>query len=98
MLLWRRFSLIAAILANVSLTAQQPPPPEPQPQTAPQQQPAPQPQPVPQPEPAPAPPEQPPVLSRAASGAYERKDALPYFNLYIPEGQASVRLRKLIKN
>ncbi len=91
MLLWRRFSLIAAILAAASLTAQQPPPPEPPPQPA-QQQPAPQPQ------PAPAPQEQPPVLSRAAGGAYERKDALPYFNLYIPEGQASVRLRKLIKN
>jgi hypothetical protein len=96
MQLWRRFSVIAAILAAVSLTAQQPPPPEPQPQPAPlpQQQPAPQ----PPPEATPAPPEQPPVLSRAASGAYERKESLPYFNLYIPEGQASVRLRKLIKN
>jgi len=38
------------------------------------------------------------VLSRAAGGAYERRESLPYFNLYLPEGQASVRLRKLIKN
>ena len=41
---------------------------------------------------------QPPVLSGTASGAYERRDSLPYFNLYLPEGQASVRIRKLIKN
>ncbi len=38
------------------------------------------------------------MLSRAASGAYERRDSLPFFNLYLPEGQASVRIRKLIKN
>jgi hypothetical protein len=38
------------------------------------------------------------VLSRAASAAYDRRDALPTVNLYIPEGQASIRLRKLIKN
>ena len=61
-----------------------PPPPTPQPQ--PQQPPAPLPRP------------EPPVLSRAAAGTYERRDVLPYFNLYLPEGQASVRLRKLIKN
>lgn len=47
---------------------------------------------------APTPPEQPSVLSRAASGAYERRDSLPAVNVYLPEGQASVRLRKLIKN
>src|SRR5947207_2093884 len=41
---------------------------------------------------------QPPVLSGTASGAYDRRDSLPLFNLYLPEGQASVRLRKLIKN
>jgi len=39
------------------------------------------------------------VLSDAASGTYERRDqSLPSINLYLPEGQASVRLRKLIKN
>jgi hypothetical protein len=54
-------------------------------------------------EPPPAPPPPPPtdapnVLSDAASGAYERREALPSVNLYLPEGQASVRLRKLIRN
>jgi hypothetical protein len=41
---------------------------------------------------------EPGVLSDAASGAYERRDNLPAVNLYLPEGQASVRLRKLIRN
>jgi hypothetical protein len=40
----------------------------------------------------------PPPLSRAASGAYDRRDSLPLVNVYLPEGQASVRIRKLIKN
>ena len=40
----------------------------------------------------------PSVLSDAASGSYERRDALPDVNIYVPEGQASVRLRKLIRN
>lgn len=38
------------------------------------------------------------VLSDAASGAYERRDTLPSVNIYLPEGQASIRLRKLIRN
>lgn len=38
------------------------------------------------------------ALSGAASGSYERRDTLPYVNLYLPDGQASVRIRKLIKN
>lgn len=42
--------------------------------------------------------DQPSVLSRAASSAYERRDTLPEVNVYLPEGQASIRLRKLIKN
>lgn len=42
---------------------------------------------------------QPPgALSDAASGAYERRETLPSVNIYLPEGQASVRLRKLIRN
>jgi hypothetical protein len=45
-----------------------------------------------------APPTPPPTLSGTASGAYDRRDALPNVNLYLPEGQASVRLRKLIRN
>ncbi len=62
-----------------------PPPPTPEPQ-APQQ-------PVTQPAPA-----TPGVLSDAASGAYDRRDNLPNVNVYLPEGEASVRLRKLIRN
>lgn len=38
------------------------------------------------------------ILSDAASAAYERRDSLPAVNIYLPEGQASVRLRKLIRN
>lgn len=52
---------------------------------------------VAQPQPAPAP-TQPPTLSPAASSAYDRRDSLPAVNVYLPEGQASVRLRKLIRN
>ena len=91
---WRRLSLLAVILAAIPLIAQEASPPQQQPAPAPQPSPAP----APTTEPAPPPQAEPPVLSRAASGAYERRDALPYFNLYLPEGQASVRLRKLIKN
>lgn len=44
------------------------------------------------------PPPPPAALSDAASGAFERRDSLPAVNIYLPEGQASVRLRKLIRN
>ncbi|HSP13974.1 MAG TPA: hypothetical protein VLV78_04400 [Thermoanaerobaculia bacterium] len=40
----------------------------------------------------------PPLLSDTAASAYDRKETLPTLNVYLPEGQASVRLRKLIKN
>jgi len=40
----------------------------------------------------------PPTLSNTAAGAYDRRDSLPYVNVYLPEGQASIRLRKLIRN
>src|SRR4051794_5842420 len=40
----------------------------------------------------------PPTLSDTAGGAYDRRDSLPYVNVYLPEGQASIRLRKLIRN
>jgi hypothetical protein len=55
------------------------------------------PPPPPQPTSTPAP-GAPGVLSDAASGTYERRDNLPAVNIYLPEGQASVRLRKLIRN
>ncbi|HEY8132581.1 MAG TPA: hypothetical protein VII12_11895 [Thermoanaerobaculia bacterium] len=95
---WRRFTFLAVILASTSLLGQEPPPPQQQPPTPAPQPAQPAPQPPPAPEPTPAPQPEPPVLSRTASGAYERRDSLPYFNLYLPEGQASIRLRKLIKN
>jgi hypothetical protein len=47
---------------------------------------------------APPPSGTPGVLSDAASGAYERRESLPSVNIYLPEGEASVRLRKLIRN
>jgi hypothetical protein len=59
-------------------------------------------------EPAPptqTPPTQPPpaeetpsILSQAAGSAYDRPDSLPNINIYLPEGRASLRLRKLIRN
>lgn len=50
------------------------------------------------PPPPPPPSGAPGVLSDAASTSYERRESLPSVNLYLPEGEASVRLRKLIKN
>jgi len=90
-------------------TEQQKPPETPPAEPAPEPQPTPEPQAAPQPQvtpppPPPPPPEQtvatpaPTVLSEAASASYERREALPSVNLYLPEGEASVRLRKLIKN
>jgi len=99
--------LLLAILATPVLTlAQQPPAPPPPPtDTAAQPAPAPAPPPpstTPAPVPATTAPTQddqaPSVLSRAASSSYDRKDAFPSVNIYLPEGQASIRLRKLIKN
>src|SRR5690242_18805787 len=40
----------------------------------------------------------PPTLSDTAAGAYDRRDSLPSVNVYLPEGQATIRLRKLIRN
>ena len=53
--------------------------------------------PAPQPQTTPAP-NAPGVLSDAASASYERRDTLPSVNIYLPEGEASIRLRKLIRN
>jgi hypothetical protein len=53
------------------------------------------------PEPPPPPTSTPPppfVGVETTAGGYERTDALPSLNVYLPEGQASIRLRKLIKN
>jgi hypothetical protein len=91
---------------------QQQTPPAPQPETPPAPTPTtptPAPEPATEQTPTPPPPAPPPtdqaptpsnpgVLSEAASASYERRDSLPAVNIYLPEGQASVRLRKLIRN
>jgi hypothetical protein len=76
--------------------------PEPQPPVA--EPPVLEPEPEPEPEPVPAeeaattPPAVPPVLSDAASSSYERRESLPDINIYAPEMQMSIRLRRLIRN
>src|SRR5258708_15196254 len=97
-----------ATATSTGTQAQQPPPsPPPLPPTAvPTPPPAPEPPPATPPNPAtdvapppPTPaPEPPATLSHAAAGAYDRRDVFPSVNVYLPEGQASIRLRKLIKN
>ena len=78
-----------------------PPPatPAPVPATQPQATPAPAPatptQEPPSTVPAPTPQPTPPLSTVAASG-YDRRDALP--NIYLADGTASIRLRKLIRN
>jgi hypothetical protein len=80
--------------------AQTPPETEATPQNA---QPAPPPAPEPRPEPRP--PQARPltttapgVLPEGAGAPYDRGENLPNVNVYLPEGEASVRLRKLIRN
>jgi len=85
-----------------SQTAQTPPsPPDPDaPSKTPEAETPPSPTPqdeTQQPTTSPAP-STPGVLSDAASSAYDRRDNLPSVNVYLPEGEASVRLRKLIRN
>ena len=79
-----RFIAVLAVIVSLSADAyaQQPDPATPPP---------------PQPQTTPAP-NAPGVLSDAAASSYERRDNLPAVNIYLPEGQASVRLRKLIRN
>ena len=83
--------------AKAQDTPPPPPPPAPPPVTAlPPQTPVDQTNPS-----APAPTDNPPppsILSGAASGTYDRRETFPNVNIYLPEGQASVRLRKLIRN
>ena len=69
--------------------AQPAPPPLPPPPDLPLRHP--QPAPAPSRRPSPTPP-----LSPVAASGYDRRDALP--NVYLADGQASIRLRKLIKN
>ena len=50
------------------------------------------------PPPAPTPPTAQPPLTAPPPVSADRRDAFPSVNVYLPEGQASIRLRKLIKN
>jgi hypothetical protein len=89
-----RMVLVTIFLAAAfAAFAQEPPPPPTTPPTTP---------PATTPPAATPPPSQavepPPVLSPAAGATYDRREPLPYINLYLPEGEADVRLRKLIKN
>ena len=100
--------VILTITLAMAMRAQTPPPeppPNPPPtQTTTQEPPQPTPppaqtttqEPPPPATPPPAPP--PPVLSQSGGASYERRDTLPSLNVYLPEGTASVRLRKLIRN
>ena len=102
--------MLAAILAAATVLAQEPPPPQtppptpqtvpPQPapvtETPPQTTPAPVPAPVPAPAPAPTQEQPTPPLSTVAASGYDRRDTLP--NIYLADGRASIRLRKLIRN
>lgn len=83
MLRRRLTPLFAVILAALPVFAQQTEPVPPPPPPQPQTTPA---------------TAAPGVLSDAASAAYERRDSLPSVNIYLPEGEASIRLRKLIRN
>src|SRR5436305_1261500 len=82
----------AVILAATVALAQEPPapatptsPPPPVPTTPPQATP-----------PEATPPQPTPPLSPIAASGYDRRDTLP--NVYLADGRASIRLRKLIKN
>ncbi len=96
----------AAVTLAQEVPPQQPPTPAPAPAPAPQPAPVPPPAAVVPPPPAPTPPpaeaapppapEAPPLTAPAAYSA--NRDVFPSVNIYLPEGQASIRLRKLIKN
>ena len=76
------FILAIFFLSSPAWSQTQPPPPTTPPSTPPESTDTPPPS----------------ILSRAASSTYERREAFPNVNIYLPEGQASIRLRKLIKN
>jgi hypothetical protein len=96
------FAILTITLATAmrAQTPPQEPPPNPPPaQTTTQEPPQPTPPPAQTTTPEPPPPATPlPVLSQTSGGSYERRDTLPSLNVYLPEGSASVRLRKLIRN
>lgn len=88
----KRFAFAsAAILASTAVlsaqTSASPPPPAPPPPAVSSSG-----------TPSGSPSDMPPTLSGAAASTYDRRDSFPTVNVYLPEGQASIRLRKLIKN
>jgi hypothetical protein len=101
--------IFAVILAAATVFAQEPPPPQTPTPPPPTQTTPPKTTPPPVPTPAVEPPAlepltpvppaatQPtPPLSTVAASGYDRRDVLP--NIYLADGRASIRLRKLIKN
>src|SRR5215210_2683928 len=99
-----RMFLAAAVTFAVSAQAPAQTPPDPKPTPPPAETPAPESTtvttppgplqtPVDQTNPS-VPPPEPTILSGAAGGSYDRRDSLPNVNIYLPEGQASIRLRK----
>jgi hypothetical protein len=88
-------ALLAASSAAFAQDALLPPPQTPPPATQSSTTPPPAPADTPQTTQT-TPPPLPPVTPAVTGG--DRRDSLPYVNLYLPEGQASIRLRKLIKN
>ena len=88
--------ILSVLFATAAVTvAQEAPPPQPQPVPQPAPQPPP---PPPPPAPTAAPEPTPPPPATSYSAASDRRDVFPNVNVYLPEGQASIRLRKLIKN
>jgi hypothetical protein len=83
--------IFAVILSAISAFAQEPPAPATPTSPPPQATPAPVPEP---PALEPLPPT--PPLSPVAASGYDRRDVLP--NIYLADGTASIRLRKLIRN
>ncbi|MEA2343273.1 MAG: hypothetical protein QOF63_1442, partial [Thermoanaerobaculia bacterium] len=78
----RPLALFFAVILSAAALAQEPPAPA---------TPTSPPPPVPT-----TPPQATPPLSPIAASGYDRRDSLP--NVYLADGQASIRLRKLIKN
>ena len=95
--------MFAAILAAATTFAQEPPtpatppsPPQSAPATQSQTNAAPAPEATSTAAPAPPVPQPTPPISPITASGYDRRDVLP--NVYLADGRASIRLRKLIKN
>ncbi|HEU5162921.1 MAG TPA: hypothetical protein VFV54_07240 [Thermoanaerobaculia bacterium] len=102
-----RTALLIAVLA-ISLRAQEvpPPPPPPDPQVPPVEEPAEpaEPAPLPDAQVPPPPPEETPApeaegdVTPLVGEEPERSDIFPETNIYLPEGELDIKVRKLIQN